>query len=411
MSVIQDSLKTYFSRHPLPQKATIGVAVSGGADSLCLALNLAQYAQKNGLSLKAATVDHGLRPESGTEARYVHNLMTKMKVMHTTLLWTGKKPKTRLEERARQKRYELLEDWCKKNGIEYLFLAHHLGDQAETFWTRLARGSGLTGLSAMGEYSKLNDIILCRPFLNLPKIKLEQDLSHHKIKWCEDAMNADEAYERVRWRHRQRTLSEWGLLPEKVGLSCRRLSRAKDALDFYTIRFYNALADLSPMGYFTVQEQAFASIPDEIKLRVIIKILNHLNPDKVSAPLDALERWLWDYPKSATLGGCVLVRSRGILFIARESRHLKKSVLLKPLIPTQWNGFWILSACPAKIELGIKDKNLPFCVRGTVPSVSERDNLSLTFMTGTKKELEKKFNLHYKDKKSEVILLSFKGKK
>jgi len=411
VSVIQDTLKHYFDHHPLSPKTTIGVAVSGGADSLCLALSLSDYAQKNNLILKAVTVDHGLRPESGAEAHYVHDLMTQINVSHTTLLWKGPKPKTRIEEKARQKRYELMEEWCHKNKIQHLFLAHHMGDQAETFWARLTRGSGLTGLAAMTECAPLNGINLCRPFLNLPKERLEQDLRHRKIKWCEDSMNTDESYERVRWRHRQETLSDWGLEPEKIGLSCRRLARADKALSSYADRFYTALADLSPEGHFTIQEQAFSTLPDEIKLRVIVKILNCLAPARPPVSLEALERWLNDYPKSATLGGCILVRSKGLLFIARESRNLKKSIDIMPHQITKWNGFLILSSCPVQLALGSTDKDLPFAVRGGIPAIHSNTKLSPTFMTGSKKELEKKFNFEYKEKKSEVILLSFEGKK
>ncbi|MDY6407570.1 MAG: tRNA lysidine(34) synthetase TilS [Pseudomonadota bacterium] len=411
MSVIDIALKHFFQRHPLPSHTTIGVAVSGGADSLCLSYHLSKYAKKNDLVLKAVTVDHGLRSESETEARYVHDLAKSWGISHTTLLWTGEKPRTRVEEKARQKRYDLILKWCKKNGISHLFLAHHIGDQAETFWTRLARGSGLNGLSAMSDYTPFHDIYLCRPFLSLKKDILVADIKKQKINWCEDSMNEDEAYERVRWRHRQQILSDCGLTPDRIGLSCRRLHRAKEALDFYANRFYDTLADLSPTGFFTIQEQAFSTLPDEIKLRVISKIFSVLNPQKTPVSFESTEQWIDNYPKSATLGGCVLVRQSGLLFIARELRRLSKPIIIHPNQITDWNDFCVLSSCSIQIQAGNQNSDLPYLIRRGLPHVVSNEPFSLHFMTGTKKELEKKFALDYKRKSSEIILILFKGKK
>jgi len=411
VSVIDDALTSYFKRYPLPPQTIVGVAVSGGADSLCLAYHLANYAAHNNLVLKAVTVDHGLRSESTQEALYVHNLMAKIGVEHTILTWTGKKPHTRIEEKARQKRYELMEKWCQKSQIHHLFLAHHQGDQSETFWARLARGSGVDGLSGIADCSPMGNLILCRPFLNLSKKVLMTDLKKNKIAWCEDLMNQDKTYERVRWRQRQEQLSDFGLPPEKIALSCRRLARARQALNTYADRFYTALADLSPKGYFTVQEQAFSTIPEEIQLRVMTKILNCLHPSTTPVSLEALERWLDEYPKSATLGGCILVRQKGILFIAREAKHLKKSVKIKPSQLTLWNNFLILSSVPVQLILGDTDKNLPFAVRQAIPNTDATQAASVNFVSGTQKELEKKFAIEYKRKTSEIILISFEGKK
>ena len=103
------------------------------------------------------------------------------------------------------------------------------------------------------------------------------------------------------------------------------------------------------------------------------------------------------------------MRQKGLLFITRESKRLKKSLQLKPAQLTEWNNFWVLSSVPAQIILGDKDKNLPIAVRQSIPAAGQ--DFMLNFVSGTQKELEKKFNFDYKKKKHEVILLSFKGKK
>ena len=144
----------------------IAVAVSGGADSLCLTFLLHEWASKRKVQIYAFTVDHGLRKESAEEAKYVHQVLTQKGMAHQTLIWKGKKPTVSVEEKARQARYDLLFDACRKNKIEYLCLAHHQNDQAETFWLRLIRSSGVDGLSAMGECVQRGEITLLRPLLD-----------------------------------------------------------------------------------------------------------------------------------------------------------------------------------------------------------------------------------------------------
>src|SRR5690606_34220909 len=100
------------------------------------------------------TVDHGLRRESADEAAWVGREAQRLGLAHVVLRWTGVKPRTGIQEAARAARYDLI---CEHVGRESLpeprqvLLAHHLDDQAETVLMRLARGSGVDGLSGMRE--------------------------------------------------------------------------------------------------------------------------------------------------------------------------------------------------------------------------------------------------------------------
>ena len=409
MSVIEKALFNYFKKYPLAPKTTIGVAVSGGADSLCLACHLTAYAKKNHLILKAVTVDHGLRPESKVEAKSVHTLLTSWGIEHTTLLWKGLKPKTHIEETARKKRYELIQNWAEKNRIQHLFLAHHSGDQAETFWIRLAHGSGADGLSAMSDHTKSNNLILCRPFLGLSKTVLENDLKKKHITWFCDSMNEDESYERVRWRKRQNELSKWGLTPDLLGRMTSRFARIKHALDFYTNRFVSALVDLSPKGFATIQEQAFLSLPTEIRLRVLKKSIEIIAGDQKSVPLESLERWVTSFPTRSTFGGCVIIRQKGLLFIAREAVRMEPSKDIPPQKLISWDRFTVMASCPIQIRAGSSDKELPLPVRKSIPEIYSVRPLQTVFTTDTKKELEKKFAFEYK-KDQRFVFISFEGK-
>ena len=101
---------------PLADAAALLLAVSGGPDSTALLLMAAGWARRRGgPRIEAATVDHGLRAEGADEAVAVADLCRKLGVPHHTLLWSGGKPKTRLQERAREARYALLADHARAN--------------------------------------------------------------------------------------------------------------------------------------------------------------------------------------------------------------------------------------------------------------------------------------------------------
>ena len=112
-------------------------------------------------------------------------------------------------------------------------------------------------------------------------------------------------------------------------------------------------------------------------------------------------------PKKSTLGGCVLTIQKGVLFVSREASRMAKPVVIPENKITHWDRFMVLSSCPIQLVVGNKDKTLPVDVRASIPSVS--DDVSMKFMCGTQKELEKRFALDYKKKK--IVFFMFKRKK
>jgi len=140
---------------PFESAPRIAVAVSGGADSLALALLAADWAAAQGGKAVALTVDHGLRPEAAAEARQVRRWLADCGISHFILAWRGPRSGADVQAAARAARYRLMGEWCARRGILHLLLAHHRDDQAETVLLRLARGSGLEGLAAMAPVSEL----------------------------------------------------------------------------------------------------------------------------------------------------------------------------------------------------------------------------------------------------------------
>ena len=399
--------------------AKIAVAVSGGADSLCLTLLLKKWTDKNGVRLFAFTVDHGLRTESQKEALGVHAQLQKLGISHQTLVWEGKKPKTRVEELARVARYDLLQQACKKNKIGVLFLAHHLEDQAETFWARFAHKSGLDGLCAMQEKSDLKGLTLIRPLLDTSKKEIVDYLKKNHLSWVEDPMNYNPEYERVLWRGRQKDLSKVGLTPHTIGLLTKRLTRVKGAIDFYVDSFIKNSVLLSPAGYAFIGKMAWEMAPMEIRLRALLHLLPLISGQDKIVSLESVEKLLEGQRKSATLSGCQIIFHKKGVFIAREMRAPTPPKKLKAGECIHWDRFFVASPVPLTLSHQApkkRIKNLPYLVQKTFPHVDYENihySIDADCFCGlyfpevavlTQKELEKKVHLDYKKGKKTLFI-------
>jgi len=210
--------------------ARIGIAVSGGPDSLALLLLAAAACAGQ---VEAATVDHGLRPASRAEAEMVGRVCAELGVPHRILTaeW-AQAPQTAIQEQARHERYRLLAAWAKERGLDAVLTGHHLDDQAETLLMRLARGAGVRGLSAMRRASKVpgTALPLLRPLLGWRRSQLEQICGLAGVDPAVDPSNEDGKYERVRVR-RALAGSDW-LDPQSLAASAGFLGDADAALDW-----------------------------------------------------------------------------------------------------------------------------------------------------------------------------------
>ena len=162
-------LKNYLDKF-INSKNKIGVAISGGPDSLALAFLTKCYQILNNLDAKFFIVDHKLRKESSKEAKLTKLLLKKFDIDCKIFKWSGKKPSSNIQSIARNKRYKLLKKACKKNDIKHLLIGHHADDLYENFFIRLLRGSGLKGLSSFGEPIREEDgFYILRPLIKFNK--------------------------------------------------------------------------------------------------------------------------------------------------------------------------------------------------------------------------------------------------
>ncbi len=222
----------------LKTKESLAVAVSGGPDSLALAFLAKCYSLKNKIKVKYFIVDHKLRKESSYEAKTVKNVLKTINVNCKILSWNGKKPLKNIQATARDKRYFLLLNECKKNKIKNLLLGHHLDDLAENFLIRMVRGSGLNGLISFNKNTKYRDqkFYIIRPLLDMEKfllIYVAQKVFNFFIK---DSSNDNEAFKRTRIRKLLQSLEKEGLDKKKLILTINNLKDSDTAIKFYLDR-------------------------------------------------------------------------------------------------------------------------------------------------------------------------------
>ena len=257
--------------------STVGVAVSGGPDSLALLL-LAAAARPG--EVEAATVDHALRPESRAEAEMVASVCKRLGVPHgiLTIAWP-KRPKSNVQAQAREARYALLGRWAAPRKIAAVATAHHLDDQAETLLMRLARGAGIGGLGSVRSRRPLTGgAELIRPLLGWRKSELTGVVKAAGLEPVDDPSNRDPRHDRVRMREWLKR-ADWAE-PERIAASAAWLDEADQALDW-------ALAPLAAAritraeGVVTIDP---ADVPRELQRRLLLAAFAELGAHRPRGP-------------------------------------------------------------------------------------------------------------------------------
>jgi tRNA(Ile)-lysidine synthase len=307
------------------------LAVSGGPDSVALMLLAAAWARQRSLAprLFVATVDHGLRPDSREEAAAVAAWATALGLAHATLVWEGPKPKARVQECAREKRYELLLAHAMDVGAEALATAHHADDQAETILFRLLRGSGIAGLAGMAARSERFGFPITRPLLACTKADLVAACETAGHPYFRDPSNADPAFARTRMRELLARLEPEGLNRQRLLDLGRRAAKAEAALARHALEVCASLGAERMQDRLVARVRALATEPEEIVMRVLSYEIQNIN-DGRDIRLDRLESLAARFHAalrsgvrlSASLGGTLVeLAPDGTLTLRRESRR------------------------------------------------------------------------------------------
>jgi tRNA(Ile)-lysidine synthase len=336
----ETAIREFYRRSP---PSRLGVAVSGGSDSLALLylLHEAKIA-----SLSVATVDHGLRPEAAGEALHVARICEVLGLPHVVLEWEGWDGHGNLQAEARRTRYAVIAEWAAGQGLDAVALGHTRDDQAETFLMRLAREAGVGGLAAMKDRFQRDGMEFHRPLLGVSRATLRDWLAVRGARWVEDASNDDESFERVRVRKALEALSPLGVTSDALSTVAEQLRQAEEALSMaasdwarYQINEHH--------GDLVIDRAGLLALPRETGRRILSDAILWLSGAEYPPRRDSISG-LWPAIRggiNATLGGCLLLNSPTECRITRE--HAAVDGLATPT-HALWDGRWRLIGPDAK---------------------------------------------------------------
>ena len=321
---IFNGFKDYLDKF-VKKENKIGVAISGGPDSLALAFLAKCYFLKNKLDSKFFIVDHKIRKESSKEAKLVKLFLKKFHINCEVLKWYGKKPRSNIQGMARNKRYALLKNACKINNIKHLLVGHHIDDLYENFFIRLLRGSGLKGLSSFGEEINEEDsnIIILRPLIKYEKKDLVY-ISKNVFKfYIEDPSNQNLSFQRSRIRKLIFSLNKEGLDKKKLDLTIRNLKFSNNSINFYVTKNIQDNAKFIKQKNTYILNNSFLNQSHEVIFRsfskVLKKISNRYYPPRGKSITDLILKISSTKYKKFTLGGCYIEKINKTVLITKEN--------------------------------------------------------------------------------------------
>ncbi len=310
---------------PLRGAKAIGLAVSGGSDSLALMLLAARWRSADSAAppLFVYSVDHGLRPEAADEVAFVLAAAGKLGLRARGLGWRGEKPATGVQEAARSARYRLIGAAMAEDGADLLATAHHLDDQAETVLMRLAHGSGLAGLRGMAPLAEVEGIAVARPLLGISRVDLATIVTEAGLTPVADPSNADPHYERVRWRQALPAFAELGLDAGRLALFAARAGEAHEAIAQFAASTIATHAVLTAAGA-TIPAPILAALPRAVLVEVLGRLLEQVggaSKRRQLAQIELLALRLQDGTalKRTTLHGSVVASDGATVSIVREA--------------------------------------------------------------------------------------------
>ncbi|MGP1358994.1 tRNA lysidine(34) synthetase TilS [Roseicyclus sp.] len=322
----------------------LGLAVSGGGDSMAMLALAHGWARHMGVRLRVATVDHGLRPESAAEAAMVAAECATLGHAHDTLAWRWD-GQGNLQDAARRARLSLIGAWCGE--ARHVLFAHTLDDVAETFLMRLERGSGVDGLSAMAERRWIAEggYWQVRPLLGARREELRHYARTLKVPFVDDPSNDDPRFGRARARQAMAAL---GLDAEALAATAGRLARARVALEARMVEVAGRIARTEcalglPTGIVAIDRDGLADVERETQLRLLARAIGWVTGagyrPRAAALEEALDRALGG--AGSTLHGARILVGRDVLRILREPAAVAHVAAIAG--QGAWDGRWRLS--------------------------------------------------------------------
>jgi tRNA(Ile)-lysidine synthase len=278
----------------LPAGSSILLGLSGGVDSVVLLHLLQKLSLRYSWRLSALHVHHGISPQADTWAAFcadlcvLHNVSLQVEHVNIEPLRS-----LGIEAAARKLRHDAL----ARQPVDFIALAHHLDDQAETLLLQLLRGAGVRGASAMPAIRhRANVPTLLRPLLDVARSVLLEYAQHHALQWVEDESNADDTYPRNFLRHRilplleqrfpayRKTLlrsaqhfAEAAELLDELAQQDAELAMVDNRLDIRQLRVFGVARGKNLLRYFLAVQGA--PIPDSTRLQEMLRQLCNARQD------------------------------------------------------------------------------------------------------------------------------------
>ncbi len=297
----KEFIKNIEKKYTFEKKPSVAVAVSGGPDSMSLLFLVNAFIKYKKGNLIALIVDHRIRKNSKEEAKYISTYLHKNNITSQILSVNKDNVSKKSMNEARNNRYNLLTDFCIKNNILHLFIAHHKDDNLETFLNRKIAGSDFYGLKSMSELSLYNKVLMIRPLLNLSKDKLIDYNKKNKIEYINDPSNFNLDYTRPSIRN---------FLKKSDQKIIKEINK-----DFENILFY------SP--YFI-----------QMILEILLKNMVYVDSNKILVGLDNIKNF------NEIISENIIRRIHQFLFYESNSPRSKKTrILIREMEKLNFNNF------------------------------------------------------------------------
>ncbi len=332
---------------PFRPLSVMGLAVSGGSDSMAMLHLMARAAPFAGLRIEAVTVDHRLRPEAADEAAFVGDVCAGLDVPHRVMVWEHGPITGNLMDQARRARYGLMAGWAQGRDIGHVALGHTADDKAETLLMGLARKAGIDGLSGMRSTWRSDGIVWNRPFLPQSRADLRAYLVRHGLGWRDDPTNDDAGFTRIKARRALVALAPLGITAKGLATVADNLEFARSALSRYVTQETRRVAS-ERCGAVEIDHAAFVTLPFEVQRRILIAALRWVSGAEYPPRETGLNRAQWAIMKHkpATLSGSRIITTEALIRIVREPKAANGTTP----VGTLWDHRWLVEGPPGTVR-------------------------------------------------------------
>ena len=249
----------------------IGICVSGGPDSVALLLLMKDWIKSQNGKITVFHFNHGIREESSREALLIYSMVRKMGIECHVLSWKRSfKEKVNMKS-ARDIRYKMILENCKKLKIIHLMTGHHYDDNLETYFMRNKRRNCSLGLSGIPKSLITENVEIVRPLLSFSKERLIATCKFYKIKWLNDCNNQNNLYERPRVRKELSTKNKTEI--KKISQQLELSKKKNDEIEIKIKDFFYKNIKFYDFGVFELNKERFLEAAPQIQLEIMKKVL------------------------------------------------------------------------------------------------------------------------------------------